>query len=62
MGNYPFVAPRVVEHVSPTTALAAETPVELRKIDSETAFFELSRRLTRERDVSRPSGVRRRDE
>jgi len=48
--------------VSPTKALAAETPVELRKIDSEAAFFELSRRLTRERDVSRPSGVRRRGE
>jgi CelD/BcsL family acetyltransferase involved in cellulose biosynthesis len=42
MGNYPFVAPRVVEHASPTTALAAETPVELRTVDSEATFSELA--------------------
>jgi CelD/BcsL family acetyltransferase involved in cellulose biosynthesis len=42
MGNYPFVAARVLEHGSPATALAADTPVELRMIDSEAAFSELA--------------------
>src|SRR3954470_22156691 len=42
MGNYPFVAPRVLEDASPTTLSAPEVPVELRTVASQAAFSELA--------------------
>jgi len=42
MGNYPFVAPRLLEHGSPTTAPPAEPALELRTIVTQAAFAELA--------------------